>query len=229
MRKLSGRLKQSSEEQPRMRSFEISRASIDSPDDEDSAHVDPLTSHRSFTDSSISMDDALGSTSVTSPAQSSPMTPKTHARQYSGRFLSPSPTSYPSPGDPTPRATSKPMASASGRESANMQVTIPFVDLSVTVDRNFIDVDTSGDVWIAVEGTVRTRVAQASNMQSAQTMPLRKKSIDAIIIVTQDVLRCDRKTAHKCIVELCSRFNIAGDRLAVLCARLQQTGTSAVC
>jgi hypothetical protein len=56
-------------------------------------------------------------------------------------------------------------------------------------------------------------------MQAPQEILLRKRSIDAVIIVEQAALETDTKSAHKLVVELCSRLNIAGDRLAVLSAR----------
>lgn len=227
MRRFSGKSKQNLEDQPRLRSFEVSRDSIDSLVDEDNINADPSTSYRSFTDSSIPTGDLMGSTSVTTPPHSRPLTPitMTHTRQYSGRLLSPSPGPRSPSGDPTPRPTLNSVAFGLNHEPLNLQATIPFVDLSVSVDRDSVDVDLTEDMWVAVEGTVRSRVVEASNMQSAQTTPLRKRSMDAVIIVTQDVFGCERKAAHKCIVELCSRLNVAGDRLAVLCARVQRTGT----
>lgn len=230
MRKLSGKVKQGSEERPRMRSFGVSRDSVDSLVEGESAETDAPPSYQPFAGSCTSIIDPTGSTSTTTSPNCSPLTPKTttHARQYSGRLLSPSPPPQTPPGDPTPKAKPKPVAFDAGGNGTNLHVTIPFVDLSVVADRSSIDVDITKDAWLSVEGIVRSRVAEVPSMASAQTTSLRKRSIDAVIIVMQDVLSCDQKAAHKCIVELCSRLNIAGDRLSVLCARLQETGTSAV-
>lgn len=231
-RKLSGKGKQSSEEQPRLRSFEVSRNSIDSFVDGTRSAAEAESSYRSFTDCSVSTASTTGSTtSVSTPPQSRPATPatSTHTRQYSGRLLSPSPRARSPTGDPTPKAALKSVAFGLGAGCLNLQATIPFVDLSILVDRDSVDVDLTKDLWVAVEGTVQSRVAEAFNAQSTLTLPqLRKRSLDAIIIVTQDILEVEKKAAHKCIVELCSRLNVAGDRLAVLCARVQQTGTSTV-
>lgn len=223
MRKLSGKGKQSLEEQSRSRSFEVSRDSIESLVDGDSTDIGPLLSDRSFPNCSIPTGDLASNNSVTNSPRSSPFTPKAtaHTRQYSGRLLSPSPP--PRSGDRTPRVALKSTATGPGHEISNLQATTPYVDLSILVDRDSIDVDLTKDMWVAVEGTVRSRIVEASNMSFAQTTPLRKRSMDAVIIVTQDAFVSEKKATHKCIVELCSRLNIAGDRLVVLCARVQQS------
>jgi hypothetical protein len=231
MRRFSGKGKQSSDEQPRLRSFEVSRESIDSVVDGEDPDGDPSTSSRSFTDCSISTEGLIDSNSVATPPRSRPLTPTkiTHTRQYSGRLLSPSPGPRSPSGEPTPRPTLRSIAFGLEHETSDLRATIPFVDLSLIVDRDSVDVDVAKDIWVAIEGTVRSRVDETSDMQTSQTTRLRKRAMDAVIIVTQDAFGSERKATHKCIVELCSRLNIAGDRLAVLCARVQQTGTSTVC
>ncbi|EGP92604.1 uncharacterized protein MYCGRDRAFT_88949 [Zymoseptoria tritici IPO323] len=222
VRRFSGRRKESLEEQSRSRSFEVSRDSFDVQAYARNPELEMSTPGRSFTDCSVSTDDSNRSGFLHTPPQVR-CTPPAHTRQYSGRLLTPEPGTYSPSAEPTPRASARDIPSSLEREGIVL-VTVPFVDLSISPDRESVDVGRSRDIWVAVEGTVRTRVVESNSMQP-QEAQLRKSSMDAIIIIDQEVLQSAPKSTHKIIVELCSRLNIAGDRLAVLCAKVEHVDT----
>lgn len=214
IRRISNRRKQSSEEQSRLRSFEVSRDSIESQD----LDVDTSASQRSFTDSSISTDELMASgTLMTPPSMVSNPRPVSD-RQFSDRLLSPSPTPRSPTPEPTPRPYSRFTCSAVEKDIANLQATVPYMDLKVSLDRDSVDVALSRDVWVAIEATVRTKSVEA-NSSSTYSSTLRSRPLDAIIVIDSEVSTTSGSVAHQCIVELCSRLGIIGDKLAVLSAR----------
>ncbi|KAK4503712.1 hypothetical protein PRZ48_004627 [Zasmidium cellare] len=214
IRRISNRRKQSSEEQNRLRAFEISRDSIESQD----LDVDTSASQRSFTDSSISTDEIMASGTLMTPPSMASNSRPIPDRQFSDRLLSPSPTPHsPSP-DPTPRPHSRFTSLAVEKDIADLQATIPYMDLKISLDRDSVNIGLARDVWVAIEATVRTKSIEA-NSSSTYSSSLRTRPLDAIIVLDQNLSTSAGSIAHQCIVELCSRLDTLGDKLAVLSAK----------
>ncbi|KAF7188590.1 hypothetical protein HII31_10252 [Pseudocercospora fuligena] len=225
MRRWSGRRKQSGEEQSRMQSFEVSRESIDSQD------LDPdVVTQRSFTDSSISNDELMISLTNLTP----PPSLGVESRRPSSALLPPSPSPEPrSPaGEPTPRAIYRDCTFETEKKTGLLPAAVPFIDLNIEVDRDSVDVGVAREVWVSVEATVRTKIVSTHSARKGEDLPLREKTIDAVVVVCQEALDALANLTKQCLIELSSRLNVPGDRLLVLAAkstRLNATTISCEC
>ncbi|KXS99269.1 hypothetical protein AC578_6190 [Pseudocercospora eumusae] len=225
VRRWSGRRKQSGEAQSRMQSFELSRESSDSQE------LDPdVATQRSFTDSSISTDELMISLTNLTP----PPSLGVESRRPSSALLPPSPSPEPrSPaGEPTPRAISRDCTFETEKKSGWLPAAVPYIDLNIEVDRDSVDVGVAREVWVSVEAAVRTKIVSTHSARKGEDLPLREKTIDAIVVVCQEALDALANLTKQCLIELSSRLNVPGDRLLVLAAkstRLNATTISCEC
>lgn len=220
LRKLSGKRKQSSDERGPMQSFEISRESIDSQPDAEGC---TSTSQRSFTDSSIVTDELMG-TGLTMTPPSAIRSSSTHA---SNQLVSASPSPRTPNGEPTPRAIApRDSVLDHNGETPELHISIPYIDLSVTIDRDTIDVGISREIWVAVEATVRSKLVGFS--ANRYTKAAGQKRLDAVVLVCQKTLASYPSMLRQCIVELCSRLSSLGDRLAVVLVSTYQLNASTI-
>lgn len=204
MRRISAKRKQPqmpTQAQSRGSSFEVSRISSGSEYEDDDLGLDAAAAQRSFTDSSIATESAG---MVTPPSAS--------ARGKQALQASPTPLSPSQELTPRPPSARIGSASYTSDASSNLSVTVPFIDLKVTVDRESVDVGIAHDVWVAVDATVRTQV-----MESATPHKLRSAPTDAIIVLCQDTLAEMPNVTRSCVIELLSRLD-ASDRMAVVVA-----------
>ncbi|CAK3765628.1 Hypothetical predicted protein [Lecanosticta acicola] len=212
MRRLSGKRKQSSQAQSRASSFEVSRDSIGSQLEDYELELDTSASQRSFTDTSTSTNASLSGTGMTTPP-SAITSRSAHGRQTPARALQASPRLHSPSQDLTPRPPTRSgtFAYSVGGPSA-LSTTVPYVDLSVTVDRDCVDVGLTRDVWVAVDATIRTKVVDSPTAKA-----IRKTPLDVIIVLCQDTLAEMPNVTHSCVIELLSRLETT-DRMAVVVA-----------
>ena len=222
IRRLSGKQKPNNDAQGRMPSFEISRhSSIGSEAD---IEGDASASQRSFTDTSIATDELMATGVTLTP----PSGFRHGSRQTSVHLLSPTPGRQSPYGGPTPRANVKDYAVNDRPDQPILQACLPYIDMKVCVDREAVDVGISKDIWVSVEATVRSRIAKATVINDAFTTALHPKPIDALVIVCRDTLVELPGVMQQCIVELCSRLDVAGDRLALLVTTSRHIDSSTI-
>lgn len=157
IRRLSGKKQRNVDDNSRFRSFEISRDCTESPD--------PSTSQRSFTDSSISVGELTGSTTLISDRSVTPQKQRTPDRRSPARYLCPSPVQRSPTPEATPRARRPQLLINIAEESPRAQFTVPYVDLQVSLDRDSVDVGLARDIWVAIEATVRHRTIEDTAAQ----------------------------------------------------------------
>lgn len=206
MRRISAKRKQAqtqtqTQTQSRGSSFEVSRISSGSEYEDDDLGLDAVAAQRSFTDSSIATESAGMVTPPSASARGK------QALQASPAPLSPSQELTPRP----PTARIGPSSYATDA-SGNLGVTVPYIDLKVSVDRDSVDVGIARDVWVAVDATVQTQVVESATAQRLRNAPL-----DAIIVLCQDTLAEMPNVTRSCVIELLSRLD-ASDRMAVVVA-----------
>lgn len=221
MRRLSGRRKTGSEQQRQLQSFEISRDSIDTdPDDESES----LTPQRSFTGSSIATDELMVSGVTLTPTSRY----MNRSRKTSPRFASPSANQSSPVTEPTPRASARGDGGPETYKKPTVHYVSPYIDMNILVDTDAVDFGTSKNVWVAVEATVRTRELEPYSNNSTDNTKWSKNSIDMIVIICCETLKEYASTTQQCIVELCSRLEHDGDRLAVLLATSRQLNSCTI-
>ncbi|KAK0259153.1 hypothetical protein LTS09_005977 [Friedmanniomyces endolithicus] len=161
LRRLSGRRKQSSENERRARSFEVSRDSIVSMAEEDSEHLLAVAcGQRSCTDFTVSTSELVAgvlptpghiSETLGYSTTSSAETPRTRAADH----------------QPPPGFATHPVNEYSyfSRTPTIQHVVVPCVELTVSTDLSTVDAGTEHDIWVAIEATVHGNVHPAPALE----------------------------------------------------------------
>ncbi|KAK5693075.1 hypothetical protein LTR97_010551 [Elasticomyces elasticus] len=155
LRRLSSKRQQSSEQERRAQSFEVSRDSIISmvEDDFDNMPLDAAGGQRSCTDSTVSTGEIMAdgpSTPVTIPDTALLATTSNDA--FGLRRLRTMSC------DASPSHTPRPL-----RTAVLQSVLVPCVDLTVTTDVSAVDANAEHDIWVAIHAVVRGTVHSTTN------------------------------------------------------------------
>ncbi|KAI5356565.1 hypothetical protein Slin14017_G130500 [Septoria linicola] len=220
VRRVSAKRKSSSEGQPRLQGFGISRDSIDSEPDPGNLSATP---QRSCTESSIATDELMGTGITLTPPSCFGDGPRTASTD----LLSPGLTMG-SPYERTPRANHRASARYTPPGSNPFQACLPYIDMKISIDRDAVDVGISKDVWVAVEAVVRTRIIAAPTSFGTRPEVPSRRPLDVIIIICQATLVEYAEEVKHCMVELCSRLDAPADRVSVLLAFSHQVDSSTI-
>ncbi|KAK4542017.1 hypothetical protein LTR36_007217 [Oleoguttula mirabilis] len=154
LRRISGRRKPSVDVERRTQSFEIARRDVDSiaQDAVDVVLASAYTASRSCTDSTVSTNEVLGDSPSSSLRRRGSATPDMKRRMSSSPNLAGS-----SPVEQTPRPLIRSLPTLPSSGPTQAHAAIPYVELVVNADRAAVDASAAGDVWVAIEATVRSR------------------------------------------------------------------------
>lgn len=153
LRRLSNRPRLSTEVERRAQSFEVSRDSIESSEDDAGDALASAYPHteRSFTNSTVSTGDFPCNAPTTPPTAAAPapfnLNADTSALQVEGS----------SQGELTPRQPAKKLVAVVEDNGGKRQIETQYVHLAVSVDRLAVDASTGRNVWVCIEATVRSR------------------------------------------------------------------------
>ncbi|KAK1064522.1 hypothetical protein LTR12_009552 [Friedmanniomyces endolithicus] len=157
LRRLSGRRKQSSENEQRARSFEVSRDSVVSMAEEDPELLfADACGQRSCTDSTVSTSELVAEVPPT-PGRVSQML------GYSTISSTETPRTRTADHQPSPGLTPVPTNDRSSfyRTPTIQHVVVPCVELTVSTDLSTVDAGAEQEIWVAIDANVRGNVHPA--------------------------------------------------------------------
>ena len=162
LRRISGRRKPTNGSQPERRaySFDVSRDSVASDTDHRDGHLDDRSVHRldqrSCTESTVSTSALVQDLESVTPPLGTPTDGRVVSKnRYSGAPESPPPR-HPAGFELTPRPVDRMVQLAT--EQITLQLTVPYIQLHVTMDNSIVDYSEKRNMWIAIEATVKTHV-----------------------------------------------------------------------
>jgi hypothetical protein len=162
LRRISGHRKPTNGPQPERRaySFDVSRNSVASEPDHQDSHVIDRSVHkidqRSCTESTVSTSALVQDLGSVTPPLGTPTCDRVvFKNRYSGAPESPPPR-HPAGFELTPRPFGRLMQLAT--EQTPLQLTVPYIQLHVTMDTSIVDYSEKRNMWVAIEATVKTHV-----------------------------------------------------------------------
>lgn len=160
VRRLSGKRRQNTPGEKPVQPYEISRDSFDSYE-EPNGHGDGLAYSRASLDEWL--ESSTDSLQPEGERRTRSMTPNVPSEREVVTTRPPTLRSGTPNIDATPRASIRQASTASNSSSVISQLAVPYVDLTVTKDREFIDYRHSGVFVVTIVATVRSRRADLKN------------------------------------------------------------------